>query len=569
MARSLSLLERLGGKKQDKQQPERPRFQRPEMPPTQPAQPQQSQQSQPLSLLERLSGKRQDKQPPERPRSPNAGTSPPQSPQQPQPPKQAEPEHALHHPEHPHQHYEHQHQDTYTARQMQQERDAAIEASAFAGRRTSSSKNDAIQELKLAVHRRIVDEMTPEEQQILVRGEEAREQIKNIISIYSGRELAESTYALTRGERLQLVDDISNELLGLGPLEPLLQNDSITEIMVNGPRQIFIEQSGKLKLTDVHFYDNAHLMNIIERILTPLGRRVDESSPLVDARLADGSRVNIIIPPLSLVGPAVTIRKFSKRALSIEDLVSFGTLSEDMAMFLDACVRARLNILVSGGTGSGKTTTLNVLSSFIPATDRIVTIEDAAELRLQQTHVVTLESRPANLEGNGAITIRDLVRNALRMRPDRIIVGEVRSGEALDMLQAMNTGHDGSLTTAHANTPRDVVSRLETMVLMAGMELPVRAVRTQISSAIDLIIQQSRIRDGSRKITYITEVQGMEGETIVLQDLFRYVQDEIDERGKSVGHYESLGLMPNFMDKFQMNGVDLPRTFFTSGRARR
>lgn len=569
MARSLSLLERLGGKKQDKQQPERPRFQRPEMPPTQPAQPQQSQQSQPLSLLERLSGKRQDKQPPERPRSPNAETPPPQSPQQPQPPKQAEPEHALHHPEHPHQHYEHQHQDTYTARQMQQERDAAIEASAFAGRRTSSSKNDAIQELKLAVHRRIVDEMTPEEQQILVRGEEAREQIKNIISIYSGRELAESTYALTRGERLQLVDDISNELLGLGPLEPLLQNDSITEIMVNGPRQIFIEQSGKLKLTDVHFYDNAHLMNIIERILTPLGRRVDESSPLVDARLADGSRVNIIIPPLSLVGPAVTIRKFSKRALSIEDLVDFGTLSEDMAMFLDACVRARLNILVSGGTGSGKTTTLNVLSSFIPATDRIVTIEDAAELRLQQTHVVTLESRPANLEGNGAITIRDLVRNALRMRPDRIIVGEVRSGEALDMLQAMNTGHDGSLTTAHANTPRDVVSRLETMVLMAGMELPVRAVRTQISSAIDLIIQQSRIRDGSRKITYITEVQGMEGETIVLQDLFRYVQDEIDERGKSVGHYESLGLMPNFMDKFQMNGVDLPRTFFTSGRARR
>ena len=372
----------------------------------------------------------------------------------------------------------------------------------------------------------------------------------------------------SRGERNQLVDDISNELLGLGPLESLLQNDSITEIMVNGPKQIFIEQKGKLKLTDVHFYDNAHLMNIIERILTPLGRRVDESSPLVDARLADGSRVNIIIPPLSLVGPAVTIRKFSKKALSIEDLVSFGTLSEDMATFLDACVRARLNILVSGGTGSGKTTTLNVLSSFIPHTDRIVTIEDAAELRLQQVHVVTLESRPANLEGTGAITIRDLVKNALRMRPDRIIVGEVRAGEALDMLQAMNTGHDGSLTTAHANTPRDVLSRLETMVLMAGMELPVRAVRTQVSSAIDLIIQQSRIRDGSRKITHITEVQGMEGDTIVLQDLFRYVQERIDERGKSVGHYESLGLMPNFMDKFQMNGVDLPASFFTSGRKR-
>ena len=494
-----------------------------------------------LSLLERLGGKKEDKKqpPPERPRlpKPEAKHTPP--------PK-----------------------ETYTEKQIEQERTAHVEASAFAGRRALNAKNDVMQELKLAVHKRIVDEMTPEEQQILVRGEDAREQIKNIISVYSNRELAEGTYTLSRGERLHLVDDISNELLGLGPLEPLLQNDSITEIMVNGPKQIFIEQKGKLKLTDVHFYDNAHLMNIIERILTPLGRRVDESSPLVDARLADGSRVNIIIPPLSLVGPAVTIRKFSKKALSIQDLIGFGTLSADMATFLDACVRARLNILVSGGTGSGKTTTLNVLSSFIPHTDRIVTIEDAAELRLQQTHVVTLESRPANLEGQGAITIRDLVKNALRMRPDRIIVGEVRAGEALDMLQAMNTGHDGSLTTAHANTPRDVLSRLETMVLMAGMELPVRAVRTQVSSAIDLILQQSRIRDGTRKITHITEVQGMEGETIVLQDLFRYVQDKIDEKGKSVGHYESLGLMPNFMDKFQMNGVDLPEGFFTSGRKR-
>ena len=491
-----------------------------------------------LSLLERLGGKKQETPPPEKPRLPRPEPRP-----------------------------THQPKEEYTEKQVQQEREAAVEASAFAGRRAmASSKNDTMQELKLAVHRRIVDEMTPEEQQVLVRGEEARDQIKNIISVYSGREMAEGAYTLSRGERMQLVDDICNELLGLGPLEPLLQNDSITEIMVNGPRQIFIERKGKLELTDVHFYDNGHLMNIIERILTPLGRRVDESSPLVDARLADGSRVNIIIPPLSLVGPAVTIRKFSKKALSIQDLVSFGTLSEDMATFLDACVRARLNILVSGGTGSGKTTTLNVLSSFIPHTDRIVTIEDAAELRLQQTHVVTLESRPANLEGHGAITIRDLVRNALRMRPDRIIVGEVRSGEALDMLQAMNTGHDGSLTTAHANTPRDVLSRLETMVLMAGMELPVRAVRTQVSSAIDLILQQSRIRDGSRKITYITEVQGMEGDTIILQDLFRYVQDRIDERGKSIGHFESMGLLPNFMDKFHMNGIDLPTGFFTSGR---
>ena len=494
-----------------------------------------------LSLLERLGGKTQEKKPavPEK--------TPPKVESKAQQQLEAE-------------------RQTYTEKQMQQEREAPVEASAFAGRRALVSRNDVMQELKLAVHRRIVDEMTAEEQAILIKGEEARDQIKNIITIYTTREMAETSYTLSRGERIQLVEDISNELLGLGPLEPLLQNDSITEIMINGPHQIFIEQKGKLKLSDVRFYDNAHLMNIIEKILTPLGRRVDESSPLVDARLADGSRVNIIIPPLSLVGPAVTIRKFSKKALSIDDLVGFGTLSDDMATFLNACVRARLNILVSGGTGSGKTTTLNVLSSFIPETDRIVTIEDAAELRLQQAHVVTLESRPANLEGHGAITIRDLVKNALRMRPDRIIVGEVRAGEALDMLQAMNTGHDGSLTTAHANTPRDVLSRLETMVLMAGMELPVRAVRTQVSSAIDLILQQSRIRDGSRKITYISEVQGMEGDTIILQDLFRYVQDYIDNNGKSVGHFESMGLLPKFMDKFQMNGVDLPTSFFAAGR---
>ncbi|MBO4401188.1 MAG: CpaF family protein [Selenomonadaceae bacterium] len=435
-----------------------------------------------------------------------------------------------------------------------------LEASAFAGRRTAiTSTEGKMQDLKMSIHRRIVDEMTPEEQALITQGEPARDQIKNIISAYSDREITENPVAnLTRGERFQLIDDIADELLGLGPLEPLLKDDEITEIMINGPKNIFVEQKGKLLLTDTYFHDDAHLMSIIERILTPLGRRVDESSPLVDARLSDGSRVNIIIPPLSLVGPAVTIRKFSKNALSAKDLVSFGTLSNNMAKFLEACVRARLNILVSGGTGSGKTTTLNVLSSFIPSTDRIVTIEDAAELRLQQRHVVTLEARPANLEGKGAITIRDLVRNALRMRPDRIIVGEVRSGEALDMLQAMNTGHDGSLTTAHANSPRDVLSRLETMVLMAGMELPVRAVRTQVSSAIDLIIQQSRIRDGSRKITYITEVQGMEGDTIILQDLFRYVQDYIDENGKSVGHYEGSGLQPLFVDKFKMNGIDMP-----------
>ena len=301
--------------------------------------------------------------------------------------------------------------------------------------------------------------------------------------------------------------------------------------------------------------------------MSPIGRRIDESSPLVDARLSDGSRVNIIIPPLALAGATVTIRKFSKKPFSVENLIKFGTMNDKMAKFLRACVQARVNILVSGGTGSGKTTTLNVLSSFIPNTERIVTIEDAAELRLQQEHVVTLESRPANLEGKGEITIRDLVKNALRMRPDRIIVGEVRSGEALDMLQAMNTGHDGSLTTAHANTPRDALTRLETMVLMSGFELPEKAIREQISSALDLVLQQSRIKDGSRKVTYITEVQKMEGDTITTQDIFRFVQTGINSDGKIEGYFETTGLQPGFLDKFQMNGIKLPDGFFNSNDA--
>lgn len=435
-------------------------------------------------------------------------------------------------------------------------------ATSFAGRHSSMVQDDTMQRLRLAIHQRLVDEMTPEEQNIISQGDEYRDQIKVLISSYCEKTLQQTSYALTRVERQQLVDDICDELLGLGPLESLLKDEEVTEIMVNGPKDVFVEKRGKITLSDVHFYDNVHLMNIIERILAPLGRHVDEASPLVDARLSDGSRVNIIIPPLALDGAAVTIRKFSKGALSVNDLVRYGSLSEEMGMFLEACVKARLNILVSGGTGSGKTTTLNVLSSFIPEADRIVTIEDAAELKLQQRHVVRLETRPANLEGTGAITIRDLVRNALRMRPDRIVVGEVRSGEALDMLQAMNTGHDGSLTTAHANSPRDVLSRLETMVLMAGMELPVRAVRTQVSSAINLILQQSRISDGSRKITYITEVQGMEGDTIVLQDIFRYVQDYIDGKGKVVGHFEASGMQPSFMEKFRIHGVKLPLSIF-------
>ena len=436
-----------------------------------------------------------------------------------------------------------------------------IQQKTIFGRRQAEAKEDNYQELKLVIHRRIVDEMSDQEQQFLASNNHTRAEVEELISSYCQRVLDDSPMSVPRGERARIVADICDEILGLGPIEPLLKDESITEVMINGPKKIFVERKGKLQLTNVQFHDDAHLMNIIERIVSPLGRRIDEASPLVDARLADGSRVNAIVPPLSLIGPCVTIRKFTKNPLSIDNLVGFGTLSEEMAEFLEACVKARLNIMVSGGTGSGKTTTLNVLSSFIPDRERIVTIEDAAELRLQQQHVVTLESRPANLEGRGAITIRDLVRNALRMRPDRIIVGEVRSGEALDMLQAMNTGHDGSLTTGHANSPRDIFSRLETMVMMAGMDLPVRAIREQIASALDLIIQQSRIQDGSRKITYITEVQKMEGDTIVLQDLFTYVQTGINESGKSVGYYEASGLQPMFLQKFKMNGVELPKSF--------
>ena len=436
-----------------------------------------------------------------------------------------------------------------------------IQQKTIFGRRQAEAKEDNYQELKLAIHRRIVDEMSDQEQQFLASNNHTRAEVEELISSYCQRVLDDNPMNVPRGERARIVADICDEILGLGPIEPLLKDESITEVMINGPKKIFVERKGKLQLTNVQFHDDAHLMTIIERIVSPLGRRIDESSPLVDARLQDGSRVNAIVPPLSLIGPCVTIRKFTKNPLSIDNLVGFGTLSEEMAEFLEACIRARLNIIVSGGTGSGKTTTLKVLSSVIPNDERIVTIEDAAELRLQQQHVVTLESRPANLEGRGAITIRDLVRNALRMRPDRIIVGEVRSGEALDMLQAMNTGHDGSLTTGHANSPRDILSRLETMVMMAGMDLPVRAIREQIASALDLVIQQSRIQDGSRKITYITEVQKMEGDTIVLQDLFTYVQTGVNESGKSVGYYEASGLQPMFLQKFKMNNVELPNSF--------
>ena len=427
----------------------------------------------------------------------------------------------------------------------------------------------AYQSVKKTVHRRLVAEMSPQEQMVLSAVHQDAAQVEQVIGNYVEKVLEDNPFAVPVSERSKIVSDLKDEMLGLGPIEVLLKDPSVTEVMVNGPKKIFVERMGRLQLTDIQFHDDSHVMNIIERILSPIGRHIDESVPLVDARLEDGSRVNIIIPPLSLVGPCITIRKFATKALSVDNLITFGTLDRKMADFIKACIQARINILVSGGTGSGKTTTLNVLSSFIPENERIVTIEDAAELKLQQEHVVTLESRPANIEGNGEITIRDLVKNALRMRPDRIIVGEVRGGEALDMLQAMNTGHDGSLTTAHANNPRDALSRLETMVLMAGFEMPIRAIREQVSSAIELILQQSRLKDGSRKITYITEVQHMEGDVITTQDLFRFEQTGMDENGKLIGHFVSTGMQPGFMDKFQVNGVSLPDDFFMAEEEKR
>lgn len=427
----------------------------------------------------------------------------------------------------------------------------------------------AYQSIKKTVHRRLVAEMSPQEQMVLSAVHQDAAQVEQVIGNYVEKVLEENPFAVPVSERSKIVSDLKDEMLGLGPIEVLLKDPTVTEVMVNGPKKIFVERMGRLQLTDIQFHDDSHVMNIIERILSPIGRHIDESVPLVDARLEDGSRVNIIIPPLSLIGPCITIRKFATKALSVDNLITFGTLDRKMADFIKACIQARINILVSGGTGSGKTTTLNVLSSFIPENERIVTIEDAAELKLQQEHVVTLESRPANIEGNGEITIRDLVKNALRMRPDRIIVGEVRGGEALDMLQVMNTGHDGSLTTAHANNPRDALSRLETMVLMAGFEMPIRAIREQVSSAIELILQQSRLKDGSRKITYITEVQHMEGDVITTQDLFRFEQTGMDENGKLTGHFVSTGMQPGFMDKFQVNGVSLPDDFFMAEEEKR
>ena len=421
---------------------------------------------------------------------------------------------------------------------------------------------ETYQDLKNRVQNKLLSGLDPTTDPSKVQ--EVRKTIQDLFE----QILSEENIVLSRPERARMYEQIAAEILGFGPLQILLEDESITEVMVNGAKNIYVERAGKIVRAPVTFESNEHVMRIIERIVAPLGRRIDESSPYVDARLLDGSRVNAVIPPISLVGPIFTIRKFAKKPITVDQLIQFGSITQESIDFLKACVLARVNIIISGGTGSGKTTLLNVLSGFIPPDERILTIENAAELQLRQEHVVTLESRPANIEGRGEITIRDLVINALRMRPDRIMVGECRGDEALDMLQAMNTGHDGSMTTAHSNSPRDTLSRLETMTLMAGMELPVRAIREQISSAIDLVVHQERMRDGTRKVVNITEVTGMEGDVITMTDLFVFEQMGY-ENGKIIGRLRPTGLRPKFMDKIEAAGIHLPATIFGIGDRRR
>jgi len=424
-----------------------------------------------------------------------------------------------------------------------------------------SQPQDTYQDLKSRVQNKLLSELDPS-----VDVTEITEVRKTIQSLFD-QILVEENFVLSRTEKARLFDQIVAEILGLGPLQPLLEDDTITEVMVNGAKNIYVERRGKLQRVPLTFESNEHVMRIIERIVAPLGRRIDESSPYVDARLPDGSRVNAIIPPVSLVGPVLTIRKFSKNPFTVDQLIQFGSLTSESLQFLDACVKSRVNVVISGGTGSGKTTLLNVLSGFIPSDERIVTIENAAELQLRQEHVITLESRPPNIEGKGEITIRDLVVNALRMRPDRIIVGEIRDEAALDMLQAMNTGHDGSMTTLHSNSPRDTLARLETMTMMAGMDIPMRAIREQVSSAIDLVVHQERMRDGTRKVVNITEVTGMEGDVITMTDIFVYEQLGY-ENNKVIGRMRPTGLRPKFMEKIEASGIHLPPSIFGIGAHR-
>ena len=417
------------------------------------------------------------------------------------------------------------------------------------------ASGDPYAKLKLRVHHACITKLGPE---LFTRDRSPEEQAKRVMAAVREQLEADET-PLSREDRERLVQEIADDVLGFGPLEPLLKDETITEIMVNGPSQVFVERFGRVEVTDSVFADEAHLLHIIDKIVSGVGRRIDEASPMVDARLPDGSRVNAIIPPLSLRGPALTIRKFSREPYALDDLIGFGSLTYEAAEFLAHCVRGKLNLLVSGGTGVGKTTLLNALSSFIPETERIITIEDSAELQLQQTHVLPLESRPPNVEGKGEIRIRELVRNALRMRPDRLVVGEVRGAETLDMLQAMNTGHDGSLTTIHANSPRDALSRLETLVLTAGIDLPLRAIREQIASAFDLLVHVARLVDGSRRVTHVTEVVGIEAEVITLQDLFVALPPEGEDDSSLLrGPLTPTGLKPRFVAKLAANGVVLP-----------
>jgi pilus assembly protein CpaF len=437
----------------------------------------------------------------------------------------------------------------------------------LADRLAKSSQRDRIADIRAHVQERLVEVLGPS----LYDASMSDTELEGLVHTRLRELLDEEEPGLSAQEKLLVVRQIGDSVLGLGPLEPFVRDSDVTEIMVNGWDSIYVERAGKLYWTGAKFHDEGQLRRTIDKIVGKVGRRIDESSPYCDARLPDGSRVNAIIPPLAVDGPTLTIRKFAADPYQSDDLVNFGTMTRQTVDVLDACVKGRLNLLVSGGTGAGKTTTLNVLSSFLPDDERIITIEDAAELRLQQPHIVRLEYRPPNIEGKGEVTIRDLVRNALRMRPDRIVVGEVRGGEALDMMQAMNTGHDGSITTIHCNSPRDALARLETMILMSGMDLGVRAIREQISSALNVIVHQARMKDGSRRITHITEIVGMEGDVITLQDLFLFdYAAGIDDNGKFLGGLKSTGLRPRFMDRLQEHGVTVPPEVFAptpGGRA--
>jgi pilus assembly protein CpaF len=433
------------------------------------------------------------------------------------------------------------------------------QAPAAAGPSTKR-RDPVLDELRQKIHHHLIDELGP----ILYDKRLSEDDLRRRVHDQLHQALAQERAPLSAADKAQLIQDVSDDILGYGPIDKLLKDEEITEVMVNGPHNVFVERAGRLEKDKATFVDETHLRRIIDKIVGEIGRRIDESTPLCDARLPDGSRVNAVIHPVAIDGPYLTIRKFSKDPLQVDDLIRFGTLNAHAARFLQACIVGKLNVIVSGGTGTGKTTTLNVLSSFIPSDERIVTVEDAKELQLHQEHVLALESRPPNIEGRGEITIRDLVKNSLRMRPDRIVVGECRSGEALDMLQAMNTGHDGSLTTVHSNSPRDTLSRIETMVLMAGFDLPVRAIREQMASALDLIVHLNRLRDGTRRITHVTEVQGMEGDVITLQDIFLFdFGMGIDEHGRFKGHLKATGVRPKFAEKLADLGIRLGQEVFT------